>query len=126
MIYLPSDGGGAVSFISPSFRLEKNSELSLESIMAFSSCKLLKSHLRDEILKAYTRVKPGLFVCIDPSKAKVKTLVLDGLEFSKNQPSWVLLSLRLESSAADDCKFRKIFYICTFKISGIICGVKFY
>ena len=48
-----------------------------------------------------------------PSKAQVKTRGLDGLDFSKNQPSWVLLSLRLESSVADDCKFRKIFYICT-------------
>ena len=25
---------------------------------------------------------PGLFVCLDPSKAQVKTRVLDGLEFS--------------------------------------------
>ena len=45
----------------------------------------------DEILKAYTRVKSGLCVCLDPSKAQVKTRVLDGLEFRKNQPSWVLL-----------------------------------
>ena len=71
-------------------------------------------------------MKPGLCVCLDPSKAQVKTQVLGGLLFSKNQPSWVFLSLRLESSAAEDRKFRKIFYICTFKISEIICGVKFY
>ena len=77
---------------------------------------------RDEILKALTGVKPGLCVCLDQSKDQVKTRVLDGLEFSKNQSSWVLLSLRFESSAADDRKFRKIFYICTFKISGIICS----
>ena len=68
-----------------------------------------------------TRVKPSLCVCLDPSKAQVKTQVLDGLEFSKNQPSWVIHSLRLDA-AADDHKFRKIFYICTFKISEIICG----
>ena len=71
--------------------------------------------IRDEILKANTRVKPGLCVCLDPSKAQVKTRVLDGLKFSKNQPSWVFLSVRLESSSADDRKFRKIFYICAFK-----------
>ena len=41
--------------------------------------------------------KPGLCVCLDPSKAQVKTWVLDGLE------SWGFLSLRLESLAADDC-----------------------
>ena len=57
-------------------------------------------------------VKPGLCVCLDPSKAQVKTRVWDVLEFSKNQPPWVFLSLRLESSAADDRKFRKNFYIC--------------
>jgi len=74
---------------------------------------------RDEILKALTRLKPGLFACSDPSKAQVKTQVLDGLEFSKNQPSWVFLSLRLESSAADDCKFvhlksRELFVVSNF------------
>ena len=51
----------------------------------------ISEHVRDEILKAYTRVKSGLCVCLDPSKAQVKTRVLDGLEFRKNQPSWVLL-----------------------------------
>ena len=63
-----------------------------------------------------TRVKPSLCVCLDPSKAQVKTRVLDGLEFNKNQPALLfLLSLHhqlLKSSAADDHKFRKIFYIC--------------
>ena len=44
---------------------------------------------RDEILKALTGVKPGLCVCLDQSKDQVKTRVLDGLEFSKNQPPWV-------------------------------------
>ena len=39
-------------------------------------------------------VKPGLCVCLDPSKAQVKSRVLDGLEFSKNQPPWVFLSSR--------------------------------
>ena len=34
-------------------------------------------------------------------KAQVKTRVFDGLEFSKNQPSWGFLSLRLESLATD-------------------------
>ena len=66
----------------------------------------------------------SLHLLIDQSKAQVKTWVLDGPRFSKNQQSWVFFSLRLESSAADR-KFRKIFHICTFKISGIICGVKF-
>ena len=44
---------------------------------------------RDEILKALTGVKPGLCVCLDQSKDQVKTQVLDGLEFNKNQPPWV-------------------------------------
>jgi len=73
------------------------------------------------VVSPFYSLLPGL----DPSIAQVKTRVLDGLKFSKNQPSWGFLSLRLESSGADDRKFSKIFYICTFKISGIICGVKF-
>ena len=36
-----------------------------------------------------------------------------------------LLFSRLESSAADDSKFWKTFYICTFKFAGIICSVIF-
>ena len=43
-------------------------------------------------------------------QAQVKTRVLDGLEFSKNQPSWRFLSLRLESSAADDRKFHLLYW----------------
>ena len=45
----------------------------------------------------------------DPSKGQVKIWVLDDLKFSKNQTSWVFLSLRLEASAADDRKFDKSF-----------------
>ena len=75
--------------------------------------------------RALKRVKPGLYVHLDPSKAQVKTRVLDGLEFSKNQQPWVFRFLRLRSSTADDRKFRKNYYICTFKISGTIFSVKF-
>ena len=56
----------------------------------------------------------------------MKIWVLDGFEFSKTHHlGWVFLSSRLGSSAADDHKFRKNFYICTFKISRIICSFKF-
>ena len=44
----------------------------------------------------------SLRLCLDPNKAQVKTRVLDGLEFSKNQPLWGFLFLRLDSSAADN------------------------
>jgi hypothetical protein len=63
---------------------------------------------RDEILKALTRLKPGLFACSDPSKAQVKTQVLNGLEFGKNQPPWVFLSSRLRSSVVN---FEKVLYL---------------
>ena len=46
----------------------------------------LNLHQRRDF-KSLTRLKPGLCVCLDPSKAQIKTRVLDGLESSKNQPS---------------------------------------
>ena len=58
---------------------------------------------RDEILKAYTRVKPIICVCLDQIKLKLRP----GCKFSKNQPPWVFLSLRLGSSAAEDHKLWK-------------------
>ena len=64
---------------------------------------------RTEIFKAF-------FKPLDRSRVQVKTRVLDGHEFSKNKPPWVFALLR----------FRKNYYICTFKISGIICSVKLY
>jgi len=73
---------------------------------------LLKSHLRSKHL-------------LNLSKAHVMTRILDVLGCSKKQPPWGFHSLKLGSSKADDRKFRKKYYVCTFKILDIICSVKF-
>jgi len=69
------------------------------------------------------------FKSLNQSKTRSLRLLdqINGLELKKPTNHLGVFSPKgsIKSSAVDS-KFRKIFYISTFKISGIICGVKFY